>query len=496
MFQLSRSRSIFTLSRLGFLSGCCELLVRDHVERHREASRTSLRYQSSNDRSNPSPSRSERRCSNAHSSTSLWNLSRLSSRVRTNESEHASFPNSRRSSDANARRSRTGEQRIEQSSTRPLCPGSGSSQSFAQARRQSVRRHDDHQRWFEQTTSIFLSNLAQSQCADQSFPTDEQSSPESENQEKKRLSRARFCHCSLPYPSACLPVTIEETTLRLWSFSLSCLAVKSKKQFLFEHSRSSISDMDHQHRCFLYKNAPLTLFDSYHAIEKFIIDTRLAFIDQYKLFDLLAQLLPKEDNHLTCQGFLAWLVWRVDQHEENERDQRRQQTVLDKRFVHHPTEVPNLSAHKRFKTSDTNTSSIDHCQRSRLLVNGQPDDFPSGSYHQRPAETSSNVPSGQITDSIEWKRSSSSLDMQQQIDRLQSIVLRLASTIDTLNHPAEVPDTSPVCLGSSIKHERVEDVSSHRSPFLPWRLSSSVALPEWTIGIRDRRRTWRRTIRE
>lgn len=153
--------------------------------------------------------------------------------------------------------------------------------------------------------------------------------------------------------------------------------------------------MDHQHRCFLYRNAPLTLFDSYHAIEKFIMDTRLAFIDQYKLFDLLAQLLPKEDNHLTCQGFLAWLVWRVDQHEENERDQRRQQTMLNKRFVHHTTEVPNLSASKRFKTNETSTSSIDHCQRSRLLVNGKPDDVPLGSHHQRPAETSSSdVPSG------------------------------------------------------------------------------------------------------
>jgi hypothetical protein len=90
--------------------------------------------------------------------------------------------------------------------------------------------------------------------------------------------------------------------------------------------------MDNEYRRLLYKNSSLTLFESYLAIEKFIIDTRLSFIDQYKLFDLLKKLLPNEDNQLTCQGFLSWLVWRVDQHEE----QQKRQITTDKRLFQNP----------------------------------------------------------------------------------------------------------------------------------------------------------------
>ena len=88
--------------------------------------------------------------------------------------------------------------------------------------------------------------------------------------------------------------------------------------------------MDNEYRRLLYKNSSLTLFESYIAIEKFIIDSRLSFIDQYKLFDLLKKLLPNEDNQLTCQGFLSWLVWRVDQHEE----QQQRQMTTDKRLFY------------------------------------------------------------------------------------------------------------------------------------------------------------------
>ena len=52
------------------------------------------------------------------------------------------------------------------------------------------------------------------------------------------------------------------------------------------------------------------------------------------------------------------------------------------------------------------------------------------------------------------------LDIQQQIDRLQSIVLRLASNIDTLNHQTNIPDSSPVHFESNIKHEQIEDEPS------------------------------------
>lgn len=66
----------------------------------------------------------------------------------------------------------------------------------------------------------------------------------------------------------------------------------------------------------LYKNSPLTLTESFLAIEKFLVETRLAFFDQLKLFDLLIYLLPKDENHLSCQQFLMWLVKRMDDQQE------------------------------------------------------------------------------------------------------------------------------------------------------------------------------------
>ena len=71
-----------------------------------------------------------------------------------------------------------------------------------------------------------------------------------------------------------------------------------------------------QYHRLLHKNSSITLLESYIAIEKFLVNTRLSFFDQYQLFDLLQQLLPHEENQLTCQGFLSWLVWRVDQYQE------------------------------------------------------------------------------------------------------------------------------------------------------------------------------------
>jgi hypothetical protein len=100
--------------------------------------------------------------------------------------------------------------------------------------------------------------------------------------------------------------------------------------------------MDHEYRRLLYKNSSLTLLESYIAIERFILNTRLSFLDQYKLFDLLKKLLPNEDNQLTCQGFLSWLVWRVDQYEEEERP-----IIKDKRSVDNENEFVN----KRLKIS-------------------------------------------------------------------------------------------------------------------------------------------------
>ena len=90
--------------------------------------------------------------------------------------------------------------------------------------------------------------------------------------------------------------------------------------------------MDNEYHRLLYKNSSISLLESYIAIEKFIIDTRLAFSDQYKLFDLLKKLLPNEANQLTCQGFLSWLVWRVDQHEEEQ--QEKQVINRNKRLIH------------------------------------------------------------------------------------------------------------------------------------------------------------------
>ncbi len=50
------------------------------------------------------------------------------------------------------------------------------------------------------------------------------------------------------------------------------------------------------------------------------------------------------------------------------------------------------------------------------------------------------------------------LDLQQQIDRLQSIVLRLASNVDTLNHQSDVHSPPSMYLQTNIKHELMEDV--------------------------------------
>jgi hypothetical protein len=108
--------------------------------------------------------------------------------------------------------------------------------------------------------------------------------------------------------------------------------------------------MDNEYRRLLYKNSSISLFESYIAIEKFIIDTRLSFIDQYKLFDLLKKVLPNEENHLTCQGFLSWLVWRVGQHEEKQQ----RSTISDKRSFSNTTNSENDVTKKRLKTSKTN----------------------------------------------------------------------------------------------------------------------------------------------
>jgi len=109
--------------------------------------------------------------------------------------------------------------------------------------------------------------------------------------------------------------------------------------------------MDNDYRRLLYKNSSITLFESYIAIEKFIIDTRLSFIDQYKLFDLLKKLLPNENNQLTCQGFLSWLVWRVDQHEEHEQER---QTSTNKRSFNDTIIPENEIVNKKLKISKKN----------------------------------------------------------------------------------------------------------------------------------------------
>ncbi|CAF0753146.1 unnamed protein product [Adineta ricciae] len=50
-----------------------------------------------------------------------------------------------------------------------------------------------------------------------------------------------------------------------------------------------------------------------------------------------------------------------------------------------------------------------------------------------------------------------SSDIHQQIDRLQSIVLRLASNIDTLNQKSNIRDRPPSFFETHIKHEHIED---------------------------------------
>jgi len=109
--------------------------------------------------------------------------------------------------------------------------------------------------------------------------------------------------------------------------------------------------MDNEYRRLLYKNSSITLFESYIAIEKYIIDTRLSFIDQYKLFDLLKKLLPNENNQLTCQGFLSWLVWRVDQYQD---EQHERPIITDKRSFHNTLISENEFSNKRLRTSKKN----------------------------------------------------------------------------------------------------------------------------------------------
>lgn len=133
------------------------------------------------------------------------------------------------------------------------------------------------------------------------------------------------------------------------------LIIKTKQQNDRTFSSLFFLDMDNDDCHSLYKNSSITLFESYIAIEKFIIDTRLSFIDQYKLFDLLKKLLPHEENQLTCQGFLSWLVWRVDQYEEEQQQERP--VVTDKRSYHDTSITENGLTNKRLRTSKKNRSS-------------------------------------------------------------------------------------------------------------------------------------------
>ena len=104
--------------------------------------------------------------------------------------------------------------------------------------------------------------------------------------------------------------------------------------------------MDNGNDRALHQNSSITLFESYIAIEEFITDTRLPFIDQYKLFDLLRKLLPKKDNQLTCQGFLSWFVQRTDLHK-----QQLKQTATNKRLYHEQMTLDNETSTKRFRRS-------------------------------------------------------------------------------------------------------------------------------------------------
>jgi len=128
-------------------------------------------------------------------------------------------------------------------------------------------------------------------------------------------------------------------------FVLNKKKIKQANIFLF------FLDMDNEYRRLLYKNSSITLFETYIAIEKYIIDTRLSFIDQYKLFDLLKKLLPNENNQLTCQGFLSWLVWRVDQHEEHEQER---QTSTNKRSFNDTIIPENEIVNKKLRISKKN----------------------------------------------------------------------------------------------------------------------------------------------
>ncbi|CAF1232604.1 unnamed protein product [Adineta steineri] len=194
---------------------------------------------------------------------------------------------------------------------------------------------------------------------------------------------------------------------------------------------SLVLDMANEHHHhLLYKHASISLFESYIAIEKFIIDTRLSFIDQYKLFDLLKKLLPQEDNHLTCQGFLSWLVWRVDQHEEQQHYQHDRQINTNKRLLNDSMVSENVFANKRLRINHETYSEAEPYNDVSLVH-----------YTQQQLENNINASS----------------DIHQQIARLQSIVLRLASNIDTLNHQSDIHNSPPSFSESNIKHEHIDD---------------------------------------
>lgn len=93
--------------------------------------------------------------------------------------------------------------------------------------------------------------------------------------------------------------------------------------------------MENQLSFSLYKNSTLSLIDGYNLIEKFIIETRLAFVDHIKLFDLLKVLLPQEENRLNCQGFLSWIISRLEHVENSPR----------------PNETHDVETFKRRRTS-------------------------------------------------------------------------------------------------------------------------------------------------
>jgi len=63
-----------------------------------------------------------------------------------------------------------------------------------------------------------------------------------------------------------------------------------------------------------------------------------------------------------------------------------------------------------------------------------------------------------LVDSIQQQQSKETpSDLQEQIDRLQSIVLRLASNIETLNHQSDRSNSPPVNLHMDIKQELIEE---------------------------------------